>query len=136
MMPFEGIRVLDFSEVIAGPFATQMLGDMGAEIIKVERIEGEAMRRGALPGRDGAKFKRKSTAKFMSVNRSKKNLAVDIKKDEGREIILKLASTADVVVESFRPGVMDRLGLGYADISKVNPEIIYASCNPSNLANI
>jgi len=127
MLPLEEIRVLDFSEVIAGPFATMMLGDMGAEVIKIERVDGEASRRGILPGRNGVEMGWKAAPKFMAVNRSKRDLAIDITQEQGKEIILKLAKTADVMVESFRPGVMDRLGLGYEHISEVNPRIIYAS---------
>ncbi|MDY7019222.1 MAG: CoA transferase [Chloroflexota bacterium] len=127
MLALEGIKVLDLTEVIAGPFATMMLGDMGAEVIKIERVNGEASRRGVLPGKNGVKIGWKATPKFMAVNRSKKDLAIDITQEHGKEIILKLAKTADVMIESFRPGAMDRLGLGYEHISEVNPRIIYVS---------
>ena len=127
MLALEGIRVLDFTEVIAGPFATMMLGDMGAEVIKIERVDGEASRRGMLPGRDGVKIGKDTAPKFMAVNRSKKDLAIDITQEKGKEIILKLAKTADVLIESFRPGVINRLGLGYEHVSEVNPKIIYVS---------
>jgi crotonobetainyl-CoA:carnitine CoA-transferase CaiB-like acyl-CoA transferase len=130
--PLEGIKVLDFSIAVAAPFGGMMLADMGAEIIKVERIQGEPQRLGLPAGMDdvldtkiaeGAVDK----ADWMAFNRGKKDLAIDIRTEKGLKIILKLAKDADVVLQSFRPGVAERLGIGYEDISKINPKVIYCS---------
>jgi crotonobetainyl-CoA:carnitine CoA-transferase CaiB-like acyl-CoA transferase len=130
--PLEGIKVLDFSIAVAAPFGGTMLADMGAEVIKVERVQGEAQRLGMPAGMDdvldttiGAEAKDK--ADWMAFNRGKKDLAIDIRSEKGLEIVLKLAEQADVILQSFRPGVADRLGIGYEAISKINPKIIYCS---------
>jgi formyl-CoA transferase len=128
--PLEGIKVLDFGVAYAGPFGAMMLGDMGADVIKIERIEGESIRRGraaAMDDLDVITGQETEAPSFISVNRSKRDLAIDIRHERGREIILKLAKDTDVVVECFRPGVMDRLGLGYQDLSRINSRIIYCS---------
>lgn len=107
-----------------------MLGDMGAEVIKIERLQGESMRRGHAAGMDDLDKEgeeERDACVFLAINRSKKSLAMDIKQEEGKKIALKLARNADVIIENFRPGVMDRLGLGYENISKISPQIIYAS---------
>jgi len=117
----EGIRILDFSRMLPGPYCSMMLGDLGAEVIKVEEpIVGDPTRRSP-PIIDGR------SAPFAQVNRNKKSIAIDLKKPEGRDIFLKLASTADCVLEQFRPGVVDRLGINYAAVSEVNPRIVYCS---------
>jgi crotonobetainyl-CoA:carnitine CoA-transferase CaiB-like acyl-CoA transferase len=130
--PLEGIKVLDFSIAVAAPFGGTMLADMGAEVIKVERVQGEAQRLGLPAGMDevldttigsGANDK----ADWMAFNRGKKDLAIDVRSPEGLEIVLKLAEKADVVLQSFRPGVAERLGIGYDAISKINPGVIYCS---------
>ncbi len=118
----EGIRVLDFSHVLSGPVAGSMLGDLGADVIKVENIKG-----GDSTRQMGPPFQRDQTAFFQSVNRNKKSIAVSLKEPQGVEAILKLAAKADVLIENFRPGVMDRLGLGYEKVASLNPRIIYAS---------
>ncbi len=129
--PLEGIKVLDFSIAVAAPFGGVMLADMGAEVIKVERVQGEAQRLGLPAGMDD--FLDTDTsgmadkADWMAFNRGKKDLAVDIRSARGREIVLKLAKESDVVLQSFRPGVAERLGIGYEAISKINPKIIYGS---------
>ena len=129
--PLEGIRVLDFSQALMTPLAASMLGDIGAEVIKVERLQGEAVRWGGISGAkmEDASIKSESTesAMFLTGNRSKKGLALDIKTKQGKEIIFNLVKTADVFMENFRPGVMDRLGFGYDIISEINPKIIYCS---------
>ncbi len=102
-------RVLDFTRVLAGPWATQVLGDQGFDVIKVESLEGDETRR-FLPIVDG------DSVYYACTNRNKRSIAIDLKHPEGRALALRLASRADVVVENFRPGVMDRLGLGYADL--------------------
>jgi crotonobetainyl-CoA:carnitine CoA-transferase CaiB-like acyl-CoA transferase len=130
--PLEGIKVLDFSIAVAAPFGGTMLADMGAEVIKVERIQGEVTRLGMPAGMDdildtSVVAKMPDRADWMAFNRGKKDLAVDIRTEKGREIVLKLAKEADVILQSFRPGVAERLGIGYEDISKINPKVIYCS---------
>lgn len=116
------LRILDFTALVQGPMATQMLGDLGADIVKFERPEGEWSRHwGIGNGRTHGELD-----SFLSFNRNKRSVTVDLKDPEVREQILELAASADVVVENFRPGVMDRLGLGYEDMRKANPSIIYA----------
>lgn len=120
----EGVRVLDFTQMMLGPFATQLLGDLGADVVKVERPgTGEWERglayAGELIGGD--------SAAFLAMNRNKRSVALDLKVPAAREALLRLAATCDVVVENFRPGVMDRLGLGYDDFRAVRDDIIYCS---------
>lgn len=119
-LPLEGVRILDLSMYLPGPFCTQMLADFGAEVIKVEELGGEWGRRVYPVIGD------KSTL-FYAVNRGKKSIAIDLKTDEGKAIFFDLARHADVIVEQFRPGVMERLGLGYEKLDKVNPRLIYCS---------
>jgi crotonobetainyl-CoA:carnitine CoA-transferase CaiB-like acyl-CoA transferase len=130
--PLEGIKVLDFSIAVAAPFGAAMLADLGAEVIKVERVQGEAQRSGLPAGMDdrldtSAAARMPDTAAWMACNRGKRDLAIDIKTGPGSEIVLKLAREADVVIQSFRPGVAERLGIGYQAISKINPRVIYCS---------
>ncbi len=114
-----GIRVLDFTRFLQGPYATRLLADMGADIMKVERLGGEWDRRLRLaPG-----------GFFHGLNRGKRSVAIDITTQRGREIVLEMAEHSDVVVENFRPGVMDRLGLSYDDFAAVNPTIVYAGAS-------
>ncbi|MFC1920865.1 CaiB/BaiF CoA transferase family protein [Chloroflexota bacterium] len=119
--PLEGIRILDLSWVLAGPFCTMILNDLGAEVIKVERPETGDLARGNGPFLDG------DSSYFLSLNRGKKSLTIDLQTPGGIELFLKLVKKADVVVENFVPGTMKRLGLDYATITKQNPRIIYAS---------
>ncbi len=120
--PLEGIRVLDVSRVLAGPFCTMILGDLGAEVIKVEEPRvGDGTRAWGPP------FIKGESAYFLSINRNKKSITVNLKHPKGREIIYKLAEKSDVFIENFRPGVAERLGVDYEAISKVNPKIIYCS---------
>ncbi|WP_406632547.1 CaiB/BaiF CoA transferase family protein [Amycolatopsis sp. WGS_07] len=119
----EGIRVLDFTQMMLGPYGTQMLADLGADVIKVERPEGEwerslEMMGGLVAGESAA---------YLAMNRNKRSLALDLKDPAARDALLRLAATCDVVVENFRPGVMDRLGLGYDDIRAVRPDVVYCS---------
>jgi crotonobetainyl-CoA:carnitine CoA-transferase CaiB-like acyl-CoA transferase len=116
----DGLRVLDFSTTIAGPHCTRMLADLGAEVIKIEPAEGEMMRTRP-PVRNNC-----STA-FGQLNVGKKSLTLDLKSPEGVEVIRRLARTADILVENFRPGVMRRLGLDYASLRELNPRLIYCS---------
>jgi len=118
--PLAGIRVLDFSTLLPGPLATLMLAEAGAEVIKIERPDGEDMRRfQPLWGEE--------SVSFALLNRGKKSVAADLKDPRARDRILALAKTADVVVEQFRPGVMDRLGLGYSAFRAANPRIVYCA---------
>lgn len=121
----QGITVLDFSQLLAGPFATMMLADMGAEVIKVERLKtGDGMRNITF---FNSYFEGGDSPCFMAWNRNKKSISIDIKNQEARDILYKMVKTADVVVENFRPGVMERLGYGYEKLKEINPKIIYAS---------
>jgi len=122
--PFEGVKILDFTQVLAGPYASYQLALLGADVIKVERREGEDMRRtplnrewadrGLAPGR-------------QAVNGNKRSLTLDLQKPEAITIVRQLAGQADVVMENFRPGVMDKLGIGYAALSALNPRLIYCA---------
>ena len=122
-----GLKVIDFSQLLQGPYATQMLGDLGADVIKIERYgSGDIYR--------GMTFFNKWIADdespcFMAWNRNKRSIAIDMKKEEGKKIILQLIEQADIVVENFRPGVMERLGYGYTALKKINPKIIYCSAS-------
>jgi crotonobetainyl-CoA:carnitine CoA-transferase CaiB-like acyl-CoA transferase len=119
--PLEGIKVLDFSKVLAGPLCTQYLGDMGAEVIKIETTRGGDDTRGWPPFEDGV------GAIFLSVNRNKRSLSLDLKSTRGLEICKRLVEQADVVVESFGPGVPVRLGLDYESLKAINPRLVYCS---------
>ena len=116
-----GIRVIDFTHMLAGPFATWVLGALGADVIKVERPGTGDFTREIAPQVGG------ESIYFASVNRNKRSIALDLKSKEGREIVGRLAANADILVENNRPGVMERLGLGYEALSSVNPMLIYAS---------
>ena len=115
------MKVVSFCHVLQGPACTQYLGDMGANIIKIEPLAGERSRRWAGADLGGA------SGLYLSAFRNKRLFAVDLKSPEGREVVLSLVEKADVVVENFRHGVMERLGLGFEDLKKRNPEIIFAS---------
>ncbi len=115
------IRVLDLTRVLAGPYCTMMLADMGAEVIKIEIPDSGDDSRAFGPYRNG------SSLYFANVNRNKKGVTLNLKTPEGRDLFLKMAETADVVVENYRPGVMDKLGVGYDVLKKVNPRIIYGA---------
>jgi crotonobetainyl-CoA:carnitine CoA-transferase CaiB-like acyl-CoA transferase len=120
--PLSGIVVADFSRVLSGPLATMLLGDLGAEVIKVEHPDGGDDTRSW-----GPPFVEDTTAYFLSANRNKRSIALDLRSDHGRKVALALADRADVLVENFRPGTMDRLGLGYEELSGRNPGLVYCS---------
>ena len=122
----DDIRVLDFTLMLAGPFATMMLGDYGAEIIKIEQPGKGDNTRNIGPFADHD-TEHKAGGFFLSISRNKKSITVNLKHPEGVRIVEELAKTAHVVIENFRPGVMDRLGLGYESLSKINPKIVYTS---------
>lgn len=122
----EDVTVVSFAQMAQGPLATQMLGDMGAEVIKIERPgAGEWMRNWSMANA----FPGEESASWLSVNRNKKSIEFDLKDEEDREVVYDLVAEADVVVENFRPGVMDRLGLSYDDLSEINEELIYCSAS-------
>jgi crotonobetainyl-CoA:carnitine CoA-transferase CaiB-like acyl-CoA transferase len=119
--PLDGIRILDFTHVLSGPFGTSLLGDLGADIIKVEPPTGDRVRRTGPPFQGG------ESAYFFCVNRNKKSISLDLKKPQAIDVVRRLVKDCDVFIENFRPGVMDRLGLGYDEIIKIKPDIIYSS---------
>ena len=120
MQPLQGILVLDFSTLLPGPLATLMLAEAGAEVIKIERPGGEEMRQFP-PMWEG------ESATFAMLNRGKEVVTLDLKQDADRQKLRSLLQRADVIVEQFRPGVMARLGLGFDDVCKINPRIVYCS---------
>ncbi|MGY3080153.1 crotonobetainyl-CoA:carnitine CoA-transferase CaiB-like acyl-CoA transferase [Bradyrhizobium sp. LM6.10] len=122
--PFEGVKILDFTQVLAGPYASYQLALLGADVIKVERREGEDMRRTPL-SREWAD--RGLAPAFQAVNGNKRSLTLDLQKPDAIAIVKKLAANVDVVMENFRPGVMDKLGIGYAALSAINPKLIYCA---------
>ena len=118
----KGLKVVDLTQHLAGPFCTMLLADMGAEVFKIEPIWGDASRTSPqYPVVEG------QSSYFMHVNRNKKSIALDLKSEKGKHALKELIKRSDVVVENFRPGVMDRLGIGYESLRKINPGIIYAS---------
>jgi len=123
-MALDGVRVLDFTQMMMGPWATQFLADMGAEVIKVERPGAGEWERGL---RAAGRLLGGQSPFFLAMNRNKKSLTLNLKDARAQDIILKLAATCDLVTENFRPGVLDRLGLGYDDLKRVNPSIVYVS---------
>ncbi len=116
-LPLDGLRVLEFTHAVMGPTTGLLLADMGAEVIHIEPVEGDHTRR----------LKGFGTGYFPFYNRNKKSLAIDLKSEEGRQIIYQLAAKADVAVENFGPGTMERLGLGYEKLSGLNDRLIYCA---------
>ena len=116
-LPLQGIRVLDVSQVMAGPFACMLMADMGADVIKVEPPEGDQTR-----GAMGFKMKGPDSMGFLNMNRNKRSLTLDLKSEEGRAFFYELAKTADVIVENYRPGVVQRLSIDYESIKAINPK--------------
>ena len=122
MRPLDGVRVLDLSRVLSGPYCTMQLGDLGAEVIKVERPgAGDDTRAFAPP------YQGDQAAYFLSVNRNKKSITLDMKRPQGKAVLWRLIEASDVLVENFRPGAMDRLGLGYAAVKARRPALVYCS---------
>lgn len=121
--PLKGLVVADFTQLAQGPWATQMLGDMGADIIKIEPEKGDWMRHYAY----GNLYPNGESISFVSFNRNKRSIALNLKDPEGVKIAKSIIAKADILVENFRPGVMDRLGLGYEEIKKTNPKLVYCS---------
>jgi crotonobetainyl-CoA:carnitine CoA-transferase CaiB-like acyl-CoA transferase len=118
--PLEGIRILELANFIAGPFAGTLLADMGADVIKVEPPKGD-MARATPPKRNG------ESVSFMALNRNKRSIVLDLKQPQAREALLKLAATSDALIEAYRPGALERMGLGAEAMKKANPKIVYAA---------
>ena len=118
--PLSGVKILDLTAMVSGPTATMMLGDQGADVIKVEPLEGELMRKvgDELNGMTNA---------FLCCNRSKRSITLNLKNKKGLNILKKLILASDVFVQNFRPGTVERMGIGYENIKKVNPNLIYVS---------
>jgi crotonobetainyl-CoA:carnitine CoA-transferase CaiB-like acyl-CoA transferase len=122
--PFEGVKILDFTQVLAGPYASYQLALLGADVIKVERREGEDMRQTPLSKEWGD---RGLAPGWQAINGNKRSLTLDLRRKEAIKIVKRIAAKADVVMENFRPGVMDKLGIGYAALSEINPRLIYCA---------
>jgi len=120
-LPLEGLAVLDFTRLLPGPLCTMLLGDYGAEVLKIEDLKAGD------PTRFVGRFFDGSGAFYRQLNRNKKSIAIDLKAEQGREIIRELAKKADVVIEGFRPGAMERLGLDFRELEKINKSLVYAS---------
>ena len=121
MQPLTGIRVLDLSRVLAGPYCTMVLGDLGADVIKVESLDGDETRSWGPPFTEG------ESAYYLCVNRNKRSIVLDFKTDDGRRIIHELIKRSDVLVENFRPGTLSRFSLDFESASAINPSLIYCS---------
>jgi crotonobetainyl-CoA:carnitine CoA-transferase CaiB-like acyl-CoA transferase len=122
-LPLEGVRVLDISQVMAGPYACMLLGDLGADVIKIEPPGTGDQTRGAM----GFKLKGADSLGFLNMNRNKRSIALDLKTEAGKSVVLKLAREADILVENYRPGALKRLGLGYEVLKDINPRLVYTS---------
>ncbi len=123
-LPLEGVRIIDFTQVMMGPSATQQLADFGADVIKVENPRGGDLSRTAFGATDEEGL---NNPVFCSLNRNKRSLALDLRQDENKQVIYDLVRDAHVVVSNFRAGVMDRIGFGYEKLKEINPKIIYAA---------
>ncbi len=121
MQPLQGIRVLDLSRVLAGPYCTMVLGDLGADVIKVEPPEGDETRGWGPPFAEG------ESAYYLCVNRNKRGIVINLKTDEGKKILRDLALQSDVLVENFRVGTLEKFGLDFATLHELNPKLIYCS---------
>ncbi|HWJ99784.1 MAG TPA: CoA transferase [Xanthobacteraceae bacterium] len=119
--PLTGIKVLDFTRLFAGPFCTMLLGDLGADVVKVEAPEGDPIRY------QGPPFYKNHAFSFLAANRNKRSVVIDMRSAEGKSLALELAQKADVIVENFRPGVMQRMGLGYETLAAKNSRLIFVS---------
>jgi crotonobetainyl-CoA:carnitine CoA-transferase CaiB-like acyl-CoA transferase len=126
--PLAGLKVVDLTRVLAGPFATQSLGDLGAEVLKIEPPENGDETRHFPPFTGG------ESHYFLGINRNKKSLVVDLQKEAGKDILRRLVAKADILVENYRPGVMERLGLGYDALAEINPRLIYCAISGFGLS--
>src|ERR1700732_438376 len=126
--PLQGIRVIDLTRVLAGPFATQSLGDLGAEVLKIEPPGGGDETRRFPPFTEG------ESHYFLGINRNKKSLVVDLQQEAGKEILRRLVVQSDILVENYRPGVMAGLGLGWPALAEINPRLIYCAISGFGLS--
>ena len=117
LRPLSGIKVIEMTHMVMGPAVGSILGDLGADVIKIEPVRGDKTR----------KLKKSGSGYFLTFNRNKRSIALDIKSPEGREVVLSLLSTADIFIENFRPGAMDKLGFGHKELEAINPRLIYCS---------
>ncbi|MEO0911081.1 MAG: CoA transferase, partial [Pseudomonadota bacterium] len=117
--PLSGCKVIELSHIMAGPVCGLMLADMGADVIKVEKAAGDDMRRSVPPEING------ESAAYMMMNRNKRGIVLDLKNEGGKEILLRLVKDTDVLIENYRKGTMEKLGLGYEELRKINPGLIY-----------
>ena len=122
MQPLTGVRVIDVTQIMAGPFCTMLLGDMGADVIKIEKPDG-----GDDVRRSGPPFVAGESATFLNIGRNKRSVVIDMKQTEGTEIVRNMARDADILVQNLRPGRLEGFGLGYEDVRAVNPAIVYAT---------
>jgi crotonobetainyl-CoA:carnitine CoA-transferase CaiB-like acyl-CoA transferase len=127
--PLAGLRIVDLSSMMSGPWATDILGDQGADVIKVE-VPGKGDHVRSLPNRSGD-----MSAMFVNVNRSKRSLTLNLKSADGVAVLRRLVATADALVQNFRPGVVERLGISYDDLAAVNPRLVYLSMSGQVLAS-
>src|SRR3546814_8420658 len=127
-----GYRVLDCSIAMAGPFAAQRLGDLGADVVKVEPVTGEWQRHASAGGARGNRI----NVSFLSLNRNKRSLAVDLKAAEGKALLLEMVKTADVFIQNYRPGIARRLGVDYETLSAINPRLIRSEEHTSELQSL
>ena len=122
-LPLAGVRVLDISQVMAGPYACMLLADLGADVIKIEPPGGGDQTRGAM----GFKMKGADSLGFLNMNRNKRSVVLNLKSQAGREVLLRMVKDADILLENYRPGAMQRLGLGYEVVQQINPRLVYTS---------
>ena len=121
-LPLQDIKVIDFSQILAGPFCTMLLADMGADVVKIEKPNG-----GDDTRRYGPPFIEGESAAFLTLNRNKRSIVLDLKSEQGIAIVRRMLEDADVMIHNFRPGVVDRMGLAYEDVSALNPAIVYCT---------
>ena len=121
-MPLEGVKVLDLTQIMAGPYCTMMLADMGADVVKVEKPNG-----GDDTRRMGPPFIEGESAAFLGINRNKRSIVIDLRSDPGRELAQRMARQSDILVQNFRPGALERMGLGYEQVREINPAIVYCT---------
>ena len=122
-LPLAGVRVLDVSQVMAGPYACMLLADMGADVVKVEPPDGGDQTRGAM----GFKLKGNDSMGYLNMNRNKRSITLNLKTQAGRDVLFRMVKDADILVENYRPGVVKRLGIDYETLSAINPKLVYAS---------
>lgn len=122
-LPLSGVRVLDISQVMAGPYACMLLGDLGADVIKIEPPGTGDQTRGSM----GFKMKGPDSLGFLNMNRNKRSVTLDLKTEAGKQVLLRMVKDADILIENYRPGALRRMGLGYEDLKAINPKLVYTS---------